>query len=192
MCGGYLASPASPAPPTPALPVSAHGLSHYLLGFSEEEHRRLMVQAELFDRITERAFVDAGITAGMRILDCGSGAGDVSLLAARLVGAGGHVLGLDQSPDSVARATRRAEAQGASNVTFEVAKLGIVQEAEWGLATLREDMRAAMLNVMATHLACGQGSARSRPCHRTHHDARRQHRRQDLRRPRRGTRIHHV
>ena len=110
--------------------MSTHGLSDYLLGFSEEEHRRLMVQAELFDRITERAFVDAGITAGMRVLDCGSGAGDVSLIAARLVGASGHVLGLDQSPDSVARATARAETQGVSNVTFEVANLAMLDRPE--------------------------------------------------------------
>jgi ubiquinone/menaquinone biosynthesis C-methylase UbiE len=95
----------------------------YLLGFSEQEHQRLMVQSQLYDQITERAFVGAGIGPGMRVLDCGSGAGDVSLLAARLVGPTGSVLGVDQSPDSVARATARVDALGVTNVSFRMANL---------------------------------------------------------------------
>lgn len=105
-------------------------MPNYLLGFSEKEHRRLMVQAQLYDGITERAFLDAGIGPAMRVLDCGSGAGDVALLAARIVGPGGRVLGLDQSPDSVARATARAQTLGVTNVTFEVANLAQLERPE--------------------------------------------------------------
>ncbi len=36
---------------------------------------------------------DAGLQAGMRVLDTGTGAGDVALLAAELVGPGGRVVG---------------------------------------------------------------------------------------------------
>ena len=110
--------------------MSESVMPNYLLGFSEQEHRRLIVQAELYDAITERAFLDAGLAPGMRVLDCGSGAGDVALLAARIVGPSGSVLGLDQSPDSVARATTRARAAGASNVTFEVGNLAMLDRPE--------------------------------------------------------------
>ncbi len=95
----------------------------YLLGFSEKEHHRLMVQATLYDALTERAFRAAGVAPGMRVLDCGPGAGDTTLLAARIVGPTGHVLGVDQSPESVARATERARTLGVTNVTFEVGSL---------------------------------------------------------------------
>ncbi len=47
----------------------------------------------------------------MTVLDLGSGAGDVSFVAAELVGPEGQVIGIDASPDAVARATRRAEQQ---------------------------------------------------------------------------------
>ena len=49
--------------------------------------RRLVLQAELLKPITERLLREAGIKPGMRILDLGSGAGDVAMLAATLVGA---------------------------------------------------------------------------------------------------------
>jgi len=42
-------------------------------------------------------FTSAGVTAGMFVLDIGCGVGDLSLLAAELVGPTGHVLGVDVS-----------------------------------------------------------------------------------------------
>jgi ubiquinone/menaquinone biosynthesis C-methylase UbiE len=56
----------------------------------------------------------------MRVLDLGSGAGDVGFVAAELVGWGGEVIGIDQSPDCVAKATVRAAERGLSNVRFVV------------------------------------------------------------------------
>ena len=56
----------------------------------------------------------------MRVLDVGSGSGDVSLLAADLVGSHGHVVGVDRSPAAVERARTRAFRRNLRNVSFEV------------------------------------------------------------------------
>ena len=90
----------------------------YVLGHSAEELNRLIDQARLFGELTEEVFVRAGIGAGMRILDVGCGAGDVSFLLARLVGPSGTVVGVDRSEDAVAMATARAQAMGLTQVTF--------------------------------------------------------------------------
>jgi SAM-dependent methyltransferase len=52
------------------------------------------------------------------VLDLGSGAGDVSFLAAELVGADGEVTGLERSPVAVATAERRARHLGLRNTRF--------------------------------------------------------------------------
>jgi cyclopropane fatty-acyl-phospholipid synthase-like methyltransferase len=68
----------------------------YVLGHSQRVTDRLKAQARLIDPITRRFFGEAGIEEGMRVLDVGSGAGDVALLAAELVGASGAVVGVDR------------------------------------------------------------------------------------------------
>jgi ubiquinone/menaquinone biosynthesis C-methylase UbiE len=90
----------------------------YELGHSEWELARLASQAQLVDPITRDYFKRAGISHAMRILDIGSGAGDVAFLAADLVGSGGEVVGTDRSPTAVAAATDRARQRGLSNVSF--------------------------------------------------------------------------
>jgi tRNA A58 N-methylase Trm61 len=82
----------------------------YALGHSDRELARLSVQAKLFDPLTEQLFRDAGIVPGMRVLDVGSGSGDLAFLAARIVGPSGEVIGADKSPAAVATASRRAAA----------------------------------------------------------------------------------
>lgn len=90
----------------------------YILGHSERELDRLNKQAHLIDPITRRFLSAAGIVPGMRVLDVGSGAGDVAFLAADLVGAGGEVVGTDRSSAAVAMARRRADARVLRNVAF--------------------------------------------------------------------------
>ena len=53
-----------------------------VLGHSKRELDRLIAQARLIDPIARRFFLDAGIGAGMPVLDLRSGDGDVAILAA--------------------------------------------------------------------------------------------------------------
>ncbi len=53
----------------------------YLMGRSEAETERLIYQADFQSLFTRQFFAEAGIGPGMRVLDVGSGAGDVALLA---------------------------------------------------------------------------------------------------------------
>lgn len=51
-------------------------------------------------------------------MDIGSGAGFDSLIASRLVGSAGKVVGVDMTPEMLNKARAGAEAMGASNVEF--------------------------------------------------------------------------
>jgi 2-polyprenyl-3-methyl-5-hydroxy-6-metoxy-1,4-benzoquinol methylase len=95
----------------------------YVLGHSAEELNRLIDQARLFGELTQEVFVRAGIGAGMRVLDVGCGAGDVSFLLARMVGRSGAVVGIDRSEEAVAVATARAQAMGLTQVRFSQGEL---------------------------------------------------------------------
>lgn len=70
------------------------------------------------DEFTRRLLVDAGIGPGMRVLDIGCGAGDVTLLAVELVGAQGAAIGVDREAGSLVTGRERARECGLSNVTF--------------------------------------------------------------------------
>ncbi len=90
----------------------------YALGHSEEERRRLIEQDTFLGGFTGRLFLDAGIGSGMRVLDVGCGVGDVSLLAASLVGPEGMVVGVDKDPLAIERARERVSALDLANVSF--------------------------------------------------------------------------
>ncbi len=92
--------------------------SQYVLGSSDGEHARLIRQAERIGPYTERLFRQAGIVAGHRVLDIGSGVGDVAMLAARLVGASGEVVGVERDPRAITKARARVAEAGLRNVTF--------------------------------------------------------------------------
>ena len=92
----------------------------YVLGHSEAELRRLESQARVIDPVTRRFLVEAGVGPGMRVLDVGSGAGDVALLLADLVGPGGSVVGFDPSAAGIDAARAKVAARALMNVTFHV------------------------------------------------------------------------
>ena len=93
----------------------------YALGHSSRELDRLSFQGTVLAPYTRQFLTEAGLTAGMRVLDVGSGSGDVSFLAADLVGPAGSVLGVDRSAEAVERARARASRRNVhSNVAFEV------------------------------------------------------------------------
>lgn len=92
--------------------------SDYALGYTTAEHERLIRQAARIAPFTERLFHEAGMDKGQRVLDLGSGMGDVAMLVARLVGPSGEVVGLECDPNSIARARSRVAEAGLRNVTF--------------------------------------------------------------------------
>ena len=87
-------------------------------GTGEDELARLEAQGAAMATATRMIFAQAGIRAGMRVLDLGCGAGDVSFVAADLVGPGGSVVGVDRSPEALARARLRARQRGLAHVQF--------------------------------------------------------------------------
>jgi SAM-dependent methyltransferase len=93
--------------------------STYALGHADVEIQRLLLQARLYDDDTEHALRQAGLRPGMRVLDVGCGPGDVSFVAARLVGPAGTVLGVDAAADIIGVARARAAEQDLSWVSFE-------------------------------------------------------------------------
>lgn len=95
-----------------------HSERRYTPGRSDEETERLIEQSRLFEPITRRFLKSAGIRSGMRVLDIGSGAGDVALAVAEFVGPAGEVVGVDMNPDILETARERVENAGHENVTF--------------------------------------------------------------------------
>lgn len=90
----------------------------YALGRSEAETRRLIVQHQLYGPFTRQFLTAAGVTAGMKVLDVGSGAGDVALLVAELVGPQGQVVGVDSNAAILDTGRARVEAAGWTTVRF--------------------------------------------------------------------------
>ncbi len=90
----------------------------YTLGHAPKEMQRLLTQGQLLRPFTRRVLEDAGITAGMKVLDVGCGPGDVSLLAAELVGETGSVLGVDTNASVLQLAQARAQQAGLAHVSF--------------------------------------------------------------------------
>jgi len=98
--------------------VTLNNSDDYLLGNSDAEHERLIRQANRLSSATERFFREAGIGPGQRVLDLGSGVGDVAMLVARLVGPSGEVVGIERDYRSINRARTRAAAVGLHNLEF--------------------------------------------------------------------------
>lgn len=99
------------------------GEGSYVLGHADTEIRRLLLQGRLYDDYTAYVLEQAGLRPGMRVLDIGCGPGDVSFIAARLVGPTGTVLGVDAAADIIELARARAAQQDLDNVGFESAAI---------------------------------------------------------------------
>ncbi len=96
----------------------SHRSANYPLGNTDAEHERLIRQAARIAPITERFFREAGIGLGQRVLDLGSGVGDVAMLVARLVGPSGEVVAIERDPKAIAKARPRVTEAGFHNVSF--------------------------------------------------------------------------
>jgi arsenite methyltransferase len=65
----------------------------------------------------------AGLRSGESVLDLGSGPGLDALLAAERVGPEGRVIGVDMTPEMIAKARENAEKRSAGNVEFRLGEI---------------------------------------------------------------------
>ena len=68
--------------------------------------------------MTERIVHYANIKSGQRVLDIATGTGEPALTVARLVGEGGQVTAIDQSPNMIELARKWTEHCGITNATY--------------------------------------------------------------------------
>jgi SAM-dependent methyltransferase len=87
------------------------------LGYPDELSRVPDASVESFAGVAN-PFELGRLEPGEQVLDLGCGAGTDSLVAAQMVGPGGHVVGIDMTPEMLERARRSAEELGAANLEF--------------------------------------------------------------------------
>ena len=90
----------------------------YTLGRTSHETTRLIEQSRIYGPSTERLCKRAGIAEGMRVLEIGSGAGDVAFMLTERVGPTGAVVGVDINAEILDTARQRATDAGLQNVEF--------------------------------------------------------------------------
>jgi arsenite methyltransferase len=112
--GGCCGSGESCCGPTPS--------SSRALGYSDEDLGAVPEGADLGLGCGNPQAV-AALRPGERVLDLGSGAGFDAFLAARQVGPGGHVVGVDMTAAMVARARGNAVTAGLPNVEFRLGEI---------------------------------------------------------------------
>ncbi len=93
----------------------------YTLGRTSHETTRLIEQSKIYGESTKLLCERAGIKIGMRVLEIGSGAGDVALMLAELVGTPGQVVGVDINSAILETARQRAADAEIKNVKFVAA-----------------------------------------------------------------------
>ncbi len=85
------------------------------------------------DKMMHRLLTDAGIANGMRVLDAGSGHGNLAAMLAPIVGASGSILGIDHDASALAVARQKMEELGYAHVQFADADLAAPLPADLGM-----------------------------------------------------------
>lgn len=105
--------------------------TRYIHGTTPDEQARL---SRLNDLLNEACLREIGLSGGERVLDFGSGIGQLTRAMARVAGAG-QVVGIEFSPEQMAEAQRQAEAAGERELVEwrrgDVANPPLT-DAEWG------------------------------------------------------------
>lgn len=90
-----------------------------ILGYDDQWLKGLPEETIASFAGTGNPFSLGQIKPGEHVVDIGCGAGIDSLIASRMVGAEGAVVGVDMTPEMLGRARKSAEAMGARNARFE-------------------------------------------------------------------------
>jgi len=101
------------------------GVAAQLAGYGADELRLLPDDAVVNSFGCGNPLALAGVKPGQTVLDLGSGAGIDVLLAAKIVGPTGRVIGVDMTDEMIARARENAAAAGVSEIV-EIRK-GIIE-----------------------------------------------------------------
>jgi SAM-dependent methyltransferase len=118
------------------------------LGYSEEERRSAPEGADLGLGCGNPQAI-AGLQPGERVLDLGSGAGFDAFLAARQVGEAGRVIGVDMTPEMIAKARANIGKTDLRNVEF---RLGEIEHLPIADASVDLIMSNCVIN-LSTHKA---------------------------------------
>jgi SAM-dependent methyltransferase len=111
---------------------------HYLIRGGIEGRERMRVVGRVMRPSTLGLLERAGVVAGMRCLDVGCGAGEVTFDLASLVGITGVVVGVDVDATKIELARGDAEQAEIGNVEFRVADItGGLGEAEYDVVYAR-------------------------------------------------------
>jgi|SRR5579862_8243086 len=92
--------------------------SEYIIRGGVEGRERLRILARVMRPTTLALLERAGMRAGMACLEIGCGGGDLAFDMARIVGAGGRVVGTDIDETKLEVAAREAEEQKLANIEF--------------------------------------------------------------------------
>lgn len=92
------------------------------LGYSDEELKIGLGEANLGLGCGNPLAI-ADLKVGETVLDLGSGAGYDAFLSSMKIGQNGHVIGIDMTPEMVAKAKENAEKHGVKNVEFKLGEI---------------------------------------------------------------------
>jgi SAM-dependent methyltransferase len=123
-----------------------------LLGYRDEWLSGVPEEALASFAGTGNPFVAGELQPGERVVDVGCGAGLDTMIASRLVGPAGRVVGVDMTPDMLERARAARDAAGATNVELRPGYLeDLPVEAGWadvvisnGVLNLAPDKEVAL------------------------------------------------
>lgn len=102
---------------------------HYILATGGRDIERLRLLHEVYGPGTQALFGRVGLRDGqrgekrgaLRVVEIGCGCGNITCWVAEQLGAGGSVVGIDNSAEQIEQAKRQAQARGLRNVEFQVA-----------------------------------------------------------------------
>lgn len=103
-------------------PPASAGTAPERLGYSPEEIAAAPAGSEMGLGCGNPTVIDT-IRSGESVLDLGSGAGFDCFLAARQVGPTGKVIGVDMTPEMIAKARAHAQKGGYANVEFRLGEI---------------------------------------------------------------------
>ncbi len=103
---------------TPQIAVDSIEKVNFEAGYQPEQHIGLPEEVSEFSLGCGNPTALANLRPGEVVLDIGSGGGFDAMLAARQVGAQGRVIGVDMTPEMLARARRAVEKAGMGQVEF--------------------------------------------------------------------------